>query len=45
MEAAAAYEKAGSLGAPSDVYRELAGVYARLGRRADRERALARADN
>jgi tetratricopeptide (TPR) repeat protein len=44
-EAAAAYEKAGALGAAPAIYRELAAVYARLGRTADRARALARAGN
>ena len=41
VEAAAAYEKAGTLGAPADVYRELAAIYAKLGRSEDRARALA----
>lgn len=41
VEAAAAYEKAGTLGAPADVYRELAAIYAQLGRSDDRARALA----
>ena len=41
VEAAAAYEKAGTLGAPADVYRELAAIYAKLGRSEERARALA----
>jgi len=43
VEAAATYEKAASLGAGADVYRELAATYAKLGRDGDRARALARA--
>jgi tetratricopeptide (TPR) repeat protein len=43
-EAAAAYEKAGDLGAGADVYRELAAVYAKLGRSDAQARALAHAD-
>jgi tetratricopeptide (TPR) repeat protein len=41
VEAAAAYEKAGTLGAPADIYRELAAIYAKLGRSEDGARALA----
>lgn len=37
--AAAAYEKAASLGGRRDVYRQLAAIYARLGRPADRAAA------
>jgi tetratricopeptide (TPR) repeat protein len=44
VEAAAAYEKAASLGAAADIYRELAAIYAKLGRATDRARALARAE-
>jgi tetratricopeptide (TPR) repeat protein len=43
-EAAAAYEAAVKLGAEPDVLRELAAMYARLGRSEDRARALARAE-
>jgi tetratricopeptide (TPR) repeat protein len=44
VEAATAYERAGTLGAPADIYRELAAIYAKLGRASDRARALARAE-
>jgi tetratricopeptide (TPR) repeat protein len=43
-EAAMEYERAGSLGAAPDIYRELAAIYAKLGRAGDRARALARAE-
>ena len=43
VEAAAAYEKAGSLGAGAYAWRELAAVYAKLRRPDDRARALAKA--
>ena len=42
-DAAAAYETATALGAPAAIYRELAAIYAKLGRDADRARALAAA--
>jgi tetratricopeptide (TPR) repeat protein len=40
-DAAAEYEKAGTLGASADVYLELASIYGKLGRDEDRARALA----
>jgi len=43
-EAAAAYEKAGALGARPEIFRELAAVYAKLGRSDAQARALARAE-
>lgn len=43
-EAAMAYERAGALGAAVEIYRELAAIYAKLGRTSDRARALARAE-
>jgi tetratricopeptide (TPR) repeat protein len=42
LEAAVApYERAAALGGPADVYRQLAGIFEKLGREADRQRALA----
>ena len=42
LEAAVApYEKAAALGGPADVYRQLAEIFEKLGREADRQRALA----
>ena len=35
------YQRAAALGAPAEVYRQLAAVYAKLGRSADRDKALA----
>jgi len=38
--AIAPYEKAAALGGPAEVYKELAGVFEKLGRAADRAKAL-----
>lgn len=42
LEAAVApYERAAALGGPADIYQQLAGIFEKLGRETDRQRALA----